>query len=66
MDFYMSTIAADRAAIFRSAVDQAVRDATLGKEADLPLKSAIADALEGFARMVRADIAMRENKRDRF
>jgi hypothetical protein len=51
--------AVDRVAIFRSAVDQAIRDATIGRDNDWALKSEMALALDQFAAAIRLERATR-------
>jgi hypothetical protein len=48
----------DRVAILRSAIDQAIRDSTIGRDNDWLMKIRIAEALEDFARAVRTEIAI--------
>lgn len=49
----------DRAATFRSAVDQAIRDATIGRDSDWALKSEMALSLDQFAAALRMEAATR-------
>jgi hypothetical protein len=49
----------DRVAIFRSAVDQAIRDAVLDRDSDWALKSEMAQSLDQFGAALRMECATR-------